>query len=379
VYLDNAATSWPKPPAVVQAIQAYFSNIGASPARSSYRQALQAEALVFETRERLARLINAPYPTQIILTSSATESLNLAIGGLLDPGDRVVTSVTEHNSVLRPLHRLERAGKIRVNYVPCNESGVLDLEQFHEALRTPPEMVVISHASNVVGVVQPLARIAELIDPERTLLLVDAAQSIGHVPIDVQALGAVLVAFSGHKGLYGPPGTGGLYIAPGIDPRPVMVGGTGVRSDLLIQPDVVPFKYESGTLNTPGIAGLGAALAFLLERGVGAVREHGDMLTKRFAAGLQRFESVRVYGNHATNEIVPIVSFNVDAIPPARLGYILDTRYDIQLRTGLHCAAMIHEFIGSSPDGTARVSFGYFNTAEEVDCLLESIAALVSQ
>ncbi len=371
MYLDNASTSWPKPPSVVAAISGYLESPGTNPSRSLYRSAVLGEEIVFSARVALARLIGAKYPTQIIFTANATEALNLALAGSLVEGDRVVTTVTEHNSVLRPLFRM--APGIDVAYVPCDATGMVDPRDAAAAMRPGTKVVAVNHASNVTGAVQSLACLAALAQKWGSLFLVDACQSTGLLDIDVEAMGIDLLAFSGHKGLYGPLGTGALYIRPGLDLTPLKVGGTGILSESLAQPEVLPAKYESGTINACGIAGLGEAARLALEAGVKSLREHVTPLVSRLRDGLARIDGVRVVGPSSPEARVGIVAFTMESQPPGRVGFLLDELYGIQVRTGLHCAAMIHKFLGTDPAGVVRVSLGKFNTMDEIDALIRAV------
>jgi len=371
IYFDNACTSFPKPPAVVGAIQEYFLNIGSSPGRSGHRLALDAARLVFEARESLSQLFRVPRSEQLVFTSSATDALNLAILGLLNEGDHVITPSMEHNSVMRPLNHLLRKGIIDVSIVPCSEEGHIDLDTLKGSIRKNTRLIAVNHASNVVGTIAPLEEIREISD--EIPFLVDAAQSAGTVPIDVEAMGIDLLAFTGHKSLYGPQGTGGLFVREGIDLKPLRLGGTGSNSESWDHPEFLPDKYECGTPNTPGIAGLGEGARFVLHEGVEKIRQHEMELTRSLLEGLEDIEGITVYGPRKPHEQTATVSINVKGKEASEVGYRLDSEFDIMTRVGLHCNPGTHKTIGTFPHGTVRLSMGYFNTKEEVGQVLEAL------
>ncbi len=373
IYLDNAATSWPKPPEVAEAMHEYLEQVGGSPGRSGHRMAIAAAHLLAEARESLAELLGADDPARIVFTKNATEALNLALLSLA-PGDHVVTTSVEHNSVLRPLRALESRG-VSVTLVPCSPDGLPDLDALESALRRRTALVVATHASNVLGALVPVERIARLAHEAGAPILVDAAQTAGAVPIDVAALDVDLLAFTGHKSLLGPPGTGGLWVREGIELRPLTRGGTGSASELELQPDFLPDALESGTQNIVGIAGLAAAVRFLSEIGVDAVQRHEQALAARFLAGAACIRGVTVYGPRAAERRIGLASFNLAGASPSDLGLILDRRFAIMARIGLHCAPRAHRTIGTYPDGAVRFAWSYFTTAEEIDAALAAVRA----
>ena len=374
IYFDNACTSFPKPPAVVDAIRDCFLNIGSSPGRSGHRLALEAGRLIFEARESLSRLFHISRSERIVFTYNATEALNVAIMGLLAEGDHVITPSMEHNSVMRPLKYLLSKGIIELTVVPCSEEGHIDLDGLKGSIKNNTRLIAINHASNVIGTIAPLEEIGGLCG--EIPFLVDAAQSAGAVPIDVEAMGIDLLAFTGHKSLYGPQGTGGLFVREGIDPRPLRRGGTGSKSESWDHPDFLPDKYECGTPNTPGIAGLGEGVRFVLNTGVDAIRQHEMMLTKSLLEGLGDIGGIAVYGPRDHREQTPTVSITVEGKEPSEVGYRLDREFDVMTRVGLHCNPGAHKTIGTFPDGTVRLSMGYFNTREEVDRVLEALRTI---
>ncbi len=378
IYLDNAATSWPKPPAVAEAMHEYLDEIGGSPGRSGHRMAIAAAHLLADARESVAELLRADDPARVVFTKNATEALNLALLSLTAPGDHVVTTSVEHNSVLRPLRALESRG-VSLTLVPCSPEGLPDLDALEAALRRRTALVVATHASNVLGALVPVERIARLAHEAGAPILVDAAQTAGAVPIDVAALDVDVLAFTGHKSLFGPPGTGGLWVREGIELRPLTRGGTGSASELELQPDFLPDALESGTQNVVGIAGLAAAVRFLSELGVDAVQRHEQELSARFLAGAAHIPGMTVYGPRAAARRIGLSSFNLAGASPSDLGLILDRRFAIMARIGLHCAPRAHRTIGTYPDGAVRFAWSYFTTAEEIDAALAALAAIAER
>lgn len=376
IYLDNAATSFPKPDQVYQAVADALQRIGVAPGRGNYRRGLEAARLVFSAREALAGMFGVADSSRIVFTHSATESLNLAVGGLLRPGDHVVTTTMEHNSLLRPLHRAAQAG-VEVTWVAGDRSGYVASRSIAAAIRPDTRLVALSHCSNVTGVIQPIEEIGPLARQAGALFLVDAAQSGGSLPIDVAAMMIDLLAVPGHKGLYGVQGTGFLYIAEGIELTPLLVGGAGAHSTGPEQPDTMPERFESGTLNTPGIAGLKAGVEFIVATGMATIRRKEQDLVAQILAGLREIPGVTVHGPDAAACRGSVVSFTVAGCDPAELGYRLDRDYDISVRTGLHCAFSAHETIGTFPAGTVRASPGYFNNAADVEDFLKALRAIV--
>ena len=346
-------------------------HVGANPGRSGHRLSAQAARIVFDTRQDLAELFGISDSRQIVFTSNATAGLNIALHGMLDPQDHVVTTSMEHNSVMRPLRHLARERGVRLTVVAADREGRVDPAAIREALEPKTRLVAINHGSNVVGCIQPIAEIKEAIG--KVPLLVDAAQTAGSYPFSIERDGIDLLAFSGHKSLLGPAGTGGLYVRPGLDLPPLVRGGTGSRSESDQQPDFLPDKYESGTLNTCGIAGLGASVRFILERGVETIHNHEMNLLDVFLERLRRIEGVVLYGPSSTEARLPTVSLNVEGKSPSQVGGLLDKRHDIMVRVGLHCAPDAHRTIGTFPDGTVRFSAGALNTTDEME---QAVAAV---
>jgi cysteine desulfurase family protein len=381
IYLDNAATSWPKPEAVYRAVEHYQRELGAAAGRSAYREAAEVERLVTDTRFRLAKLIGAPLGRPVIFTSNCTDALNLALHGLLRPGDHVVTTATEHNSVLRPLRYLETRLDIRVSLVPCNAAGIVDPQSIAAAIQSNTRLIAMTHASNVTGALQPIEDVGSIAVAHGIVFLVDAAQSIGHVPIDVQASNVHVLAAPGHKGLLGPLGTGFLYVAQSIEPQlqPLRQGGTGTRSESDVQPNTIPDGYEPGNLNVPGILGLRAGVGFVVERGLDEARRHEQALVGRLLDGLTSLSGVTVHGPANLDDRVGVVSVSVEGYDPQEVAVLLDTAHSIQVRSGLHCASRIHAELGTlEQGGTVRFSTGPFNTLAQMDLAVEALAAITT-
>lgn len=372
IYLDNAATSHPKPESVYQAVDHALREIGVSPGRGGYRRGLEANRILFEARETLAALFAIRDSSRVAFTANATEALNIAISGMLRPGDHAVTTTMEHNSVSRPLKAAENRGAT-VTRVPCDRCGRLAPSDLAAALRPETRLIVLSHCSNVTGTIQPIAEIGRLARQAGIALLVDAAQSAGIIPIDVEAMAIDLLAAPGHKGLLGPQGTGFLYIAAGLELTPLVVGGTGGHSIGDEQPTAMPARFESGTPNTPGIAGLRAGVEFILATGVETIRKRERLLVDRILAGLAEIGGITLYGPPPGEERGGIVSFTVESMDPSLIGFTLDHEYDIEVRTGLHCAPGAHRTIGTFPDGTVRVSPGWFTTEEDIATFLRAM------
>ena len=374
IYLDNAATSHPKPEEVYQRVDYVLRHASANPGRSGHRMAIDAERLIFEARESIARLFNIKHPDRIIFTPNATAALNLAIKGFLSPGEHCVTTSMEHNSVVRPLRFLAQAG-LEVDKAPVSPDGVLDPGAVAAIMKPNTKLVAITHASNVIGTVTPVKEVAAVAHAKGSALLLDAAQTAGALPIDVEALGLDLLACPGHKCLFGPQGTGFLYISPDIHLHPILFGGTGSRSDLERMPDFLPDRHEAGTLNTPGIAGLAAGVEFVVSTGVDRIRAHEVTLSRRLMDGLIAMEGVTVYGVKDAEARASVVSFNIAGMDPAEAGDLLDSEYGVAVRVGIHCAPDAHRAMGSYPKGAIRMSPGWFNTPEEID---EALSALMS-
>lgn len=373
IYLDNAASSFPKPPQVIAAMEECIRDYAANPGRGTHQLAMKASRVLFEARSKAAKLFGVKNCDNIAFTKNATEALNLAIKGLLQPGDHVITSTLEHNSVRRPLEHLHQAGVIELTYVSADAQGRFQAEAILPAIRENTRLIAITHGSNLTGTLLPIAEIGKIAQEHGIVLLVDVCQTAGVYPIDVEAMNIGLLAFTGHKSIYGPQGTGGLYIHPDLDLAPLMYGGSGGYSELIDMPPTRPDRYEAGTPNTVGFAGLLAGLTFLEETGLESIRAHEEALTTKLHQGLLAIPGVEVYGPPLGEARVPIVSFTIDGFESHEIGFILDKNYNICVRTGLHCAPLAHETVGSLEHGLVRVSIGYFNTEADIEALLQAV------
>ena len=378
IYLDNAATSFPKPECVYAAIDEFNRRLGAAAGRGSYRTGIAAADIVRRCRLNLARLFNAEGPDCFAFAFNGTDALNMALHGLLRPGDHVVTTEAEHNSVLRPLRALRDIG-VSVTVVECDQVGRIAADGVRAALRPETRLVAVTHASNVTGVVHPVAEIAEVAKTAGAHVLLDAAQTAGHVPIDLASVHIDLLACSGHKGLLGPLGTGLLYVRRGVEERlrSVRQGGTGTASEEDRHPSAMPELLEAGNLNLPAIAGLEAATGWLLENGVTRLRDHELDLTARLWQGLVRVPGVTLHGPDATADRVGVLSLTVDGWEPHDLAAVLDADFGVEARAGLHCAPLVHRRLGTEErGGTLRFSLGAFTTEADVDGAVDAIAAV---
>ena len=372
IYLDNAATSWPKPEAVYQVVDDYQRRLGAPAGRGAYSEAAETERIVSTCRKNVAQLVGASDSSRVIFTQNGTDSLNLAIHGWLRPGDHVVTTVCEHNSVLRPLRFLAAHRNVTTTYVRCDAQGFVDPDEICRAIQSSTRMIALIHASNVTGAIQPVEEVGRIAAERGIAYLVDAAQTLGHVPINVERIGCQMLAAPGHKGLLGPLGTGVLYIAPGVEDRllPIRQGGTGTRSDEDTQPTSLPDRYESGNLNVPGIAGLGAGVSQILSWGISTIEKQARELTSRL---LCEMNGCTFYGPPTASQRAGIVSLNLAGYDPQELASLLDAQWSIQTRAGLHCAPRMHAALGTAPSGTLRLSVGMFNTAEQIDRVIAAL------
>lgn len=373
IYLDNAATSWPKPKSVIDAMVECMEMYGANPGRGSHRMSVQASRILFETRVNLSKLFAIRNPNDISFALNTTAALNLAIRGFVKQGDHVILTSVEHNSVRRPIEYLRRTNKVDITYIAADQQGNVTPKQVEEAIRPNTSLVVVNHSSNLLGTILPVAEIGEICRKHRVKLLVDAAQSAGTLPINVEEMSIDMLAFPGHKGLFGPQGTGGLYVHPSIDLEPVMLGGTGSQSESIEQPNVRPDKYESGTQNTVGIAGLNAGLIYIQNEGVENIHNKEWLLTQRLLEGLLQIDKVITYGPPPGSNRTAIVAFNVQGIESAKVAYMLDRHYDIAVRAGYHCTPLAHETAGTSEWGAVRASPGYFTTEDEIDALIAAV------
>jgi cysteine desulfurase/selenocysteine lyase len=380
IYFDNAATSWPKPPGVSSAMVQFLDEVGANPGRSGHRLSVEAARIVYRAREAVAELFGAPDPLRVVFGQNVTEALNLALRGLLRRGDHVITSSMEHNSMMRPLRALQRRG-VELTVVPCSVEGCLDSADVEAAIRPNTTMVALNHGSNVVGTLLPVAEVGAICRRRDLLFLVDVAQTGGAVPIDMQAEAIDLLAFTGHKSLYGPMGTGGLIVGQRVDAarmEPLKRGGTGSRSEHEEQPEFLPDMCESGTPNAVGLAGLEAGVRWVLDCGVGAIRSHEVEIAQRLIGGLSAISGVTVYGPQDAELQTATISFNVFGMQPSDVGLRLDEEYGIMCRVGLHCAPAAHKTLGTFPVGTVRFGLGALNTAAQVERALAAVEILAA-
>jgi len=381
IYFDNPATSWPKPPQVKEAMVKFMEEVGANPGRSGHSLSIEAARIVYETREALSVLFHVRDSSRIVFTLNATESINLALKGLLRPKDHVITSNMEHNSVMRPLRDLEKKG-IELTIVPCFGDGTLDPKEVEKKIQSTTRMIVLNHASNVTGTLLPIIAVGEIARAHNLLFLVDAAQTAGAYPIDVEKDGIDLLAFTGHKSLYGPQGTGGLVIGERIDENemiPLKQGGTGSRSEFEEQPDFLPDRFESGTPNGVGIAGLLAGIQFVLDKGVEHIRQNEMTLIEKLIMGLKKIPRVKLYGPERQEDRMATLSFNFAHLSPSNGALRLEKEFSILCRPGLHCAPAAHRTIGTSPEGTIRFGLGAFNSEEEVETAIRAVSLISKQ
>ena len=381
IYLDNAATSFPKPPGTVRAVYDFLVNTGANPGRSGHEMSISAARIVYETRDLINTFFNGPDPLRVVFTHNATYALNMALKGMLSPGCRVVTTSIEHNAVMRPLRSLEKKG-VMVKTVLCRHDGTLEPADIEKALTQKTDMIVMSAASNVTGAVMPVREVGKIAHNRCIPFLVDAAQAGGAVEIDMEFDYIDMLAFTGHKSLYGPPGTGGIIFGKDIDVSkidPLIEGGTGSNSDTEYQPSVMPDRFESGTPNAAGIAGLKAGVEWVIEKGRENILKREQHLASILIEGLSSIRGVTVYGPSDINERTGVVSFTMDGIEVSDIGGILDTEYGIMTRVGLHCAPSAHKTTDTFPSGTVRMSIGAFTEEPEIDKAVAAVRAIAKR
>lgn len=382
IYFDNAATSFPKPPQVADAVMNYLCNIGANPGRSGHKMAVEAGKIVFNGRRALAGFFGLSNPMHVIFTSCATDALNMAIRGVLRDGDHVITSSMEHNSTIRPLHEMQKRNEIELSIVHADSTGQIDPADIRKAINSKTKAIVINHASNVNGCLQPIREIGAICREHNIIFIVDAAQSAGIIPIDIKADNIDLLAVPGHKSLYGPTGTGALMLNESFDfttIRPLRCGGTGSLSDSINQPDFLPDMLESGTLNVAGIAGLNAGIAHLVSIGSEAILAHKRQLQNHF---ISRAESEIPAFRHVTNTRsipVGVVSFVLEGKSVSESSQILSSQYNIMCRQGLHCAPLAHQTLQTFPEGTLRFGLSIYNTKEEIDIAIDALKKIAHE
>jgi cysteine desulfurase/selenocysteine lyase len=378
IYLDNAATVYPKPPEILDAALDLFKRFGVNPGRSGYDLCLVGGDLIRTTREELTRFFGGSDPDRLCFAYNASDALNILIQGLVGPGDHVVSTVVEHNSVIRPLNHLRRDGGIAVDYVPTGSDGRVDPREVARHIRPETKLVVVNHGSNVIGTIQPVGEIGRICREREVRFVVDAAQTAGVVPIDVGEMKIDAVAFTGHKSLLAPTGIGGVYVAEGVEVRPTRFGGTGVRSAHPYHLDEYPYRLEVGTPNVLGVLGLHQAQRYITERGIDAIYRHEMELFSTLQDGLVDIDGVTLHGTMRLTERLPVLSLTVENWDPADVGILLDGDHNIACRTGLQCAPLIHDRMGTSPRGTVRLSIGPANTAEDVEAAVRAVGEIAA-
>lgn len=372
IYLDNAATTFPKPECVYDAISDCMKNFCANPGRSGHKMAMESARVVEDARDSVAKLFNIKNPMDVVFTFNATDSLNLAIKGFLEKGDHVITTTMEHNSVLRPIMELEKIG-VEHSFVEADEEGFVNPEDIESSIKENTKLIVTTHASNVVGTLVDIEKIGEIAKKHGIVYLVDASQTAGVYDIDVEKLNIDMLAMPGHKCLLGPQGTGVLYVNSRIRLKSQREGGTGSKSSEIIQPDLYPDKYESGTHNTPGLAGLGSGVEFILSEGIEKIKKHEEELVSYFIDNIKDINGVKIYGPKDAKKRAAVVALNIGDLDSGEVTFRLDREFDIATRSGIHCAPLAHKTIGTIVQGAVRFSFGYFNTKDDVDKAIYAI------
>jgi len=372
IYLDNAATVYPKPREVLDKMTQLYSIYGVNPGRSGYDLCIFGGDLVETTRQELTRFFGGTDPQRLVFAYNASDGLNILIQGLVEPGDHVVSTVVEHNSVIRPLNHLQAQKIISVDYVPTNDEGYVEPDEVRRALRKETRLVVVNHGSNVIGTVQPVAEIGRICRERGILFVIDVAQTAGVVPIDMQAMCVDALAFTGHKSLLGPTGIGGCCVGEGVTVKPTRYGGTGVRSAHPFHLEEYPYRLEVGTVNVLGVVGLHLAQQYLAEKGVDAIYRHEMELFSRLQAGLMEIDRLTLHGSTSLENRLPVLSFTVEGRDPSDVGTLLDVDHNIATRTGLQCAPLIHERMGTAPRGTVRMSIGPATTGADIDAAIEA-------
>ncbi len=375
IYLDNAATTFPKPECVYVAVDHYNRYLGANPGRGSNQKTLKAGSILLDTREALSRLFNISDSSRIAFTLNITESLNTGLKGILKPGDHVITTSMEHNAVARPLFVLEKQG-VEWTKVQCSSDGSLDPENIRKAIKANTRLICILHASNLTGTIMPISEVGRIARDNGIIFMVDSAQTAGLLKLDVEADNIDILTFTGHKGLLGLQGTGGIYIKQGIDVKPLKQGGTGSLSEYLEQPDIMPDILESGTLNTPGLAGLMAGINYIMDMGIRKIREHEQKLTTMLIEGLKEITGVKVYGPCDAKKQTAVIAFNIDGMDCGDISMNLDYEYGITTRSGLHCTPLAHTTIGTLEKGACRLSPGIFNTEDDINRVIRAVYAI---
>lgn len=379
IYLDNAATTFPKPEIVYKTMDTFYRTLGANPGRSGHRMAVAAEKEIEDTRTVVARLFGIRNSMRLILTFNATDAINMGIKGFLKPGDHAITTFLEHNAVSRALHGLEKRGIITITKVRNSPDGFINPVDIKKAITSKTRFIIMAHAPNVLGTIQPIRDIGRIAREDNCIFMVDAAQTAGVCEIDVDECFIDMIAFTGHKGPLGPTGTGGLYVGERLTLDPWREGGTGFEAASLTQPEELPFKLESGTPNTVGIAGLRAGIEFVLSKKISTIRAHEQHLTSKLMRAFQHDQRFTLYGTTDITKKVGILSMNVKGFKPQEVGGILDQTFNIAVRPGLHCAPFAHQMIGTFPDGTIRISPGCFNTEDDIDQLITALTKIADE
>lgn len=378
IYMDNAATTFPKPEAVYQAVDFFNRHMGGNPGRGSNKATLQAGSLLIDCRDALADLFNIVDSSNIAFTVNITEAINLAIKGILKPGDHVISSSMEHNAIARPLQVMTQQNGVEWTVVPCGGDGSLDPEELRKAIQPNTKMICILHASNLTGTLMPVEEVGKIAREHNLLFVLDTAQTAGVIPIDVEKQSIDLLTFTGHKGLLGPQGTGGIYVRPGLNISPLKQGGTGSLSEYLEHPSFMPDLLESGTHNTPGIAGLLAGLNFIKENGLEKIRTHEQELCERLMKGLKEIPGVVIYGPADSKKRTAVVAFNINNMDCGEVSTQLDYKYGVVTRSGLHCAPLAHKTIGTFESGSCRLSPGFFSSMEDVNIVIKAVHEISS-
>ena len=378
-YLDNAATTFPKPEVVYKTMDTFYRTLGANPGRSGHKMAVAAEKEIEDTRAVVTKLFGIKNSNRFVFTFNATDAINMGIKGLLKPGDHAITTYLEHNAVSRALNGLERRNIITVTKVRNSQVGFIDPNDIKNTITSQTRLIVMAHAPNVIGTIQPIQEIGRIAREKNVIFMIDAAQTAGVCEIDVNQSFIDMLAFTGHKGPLGPTGTGGLYVGERVNLEPWREGGTGFEPASLSQPEELPFKLESGTPNTVGIAGLRAGVEYVLSRGIQTIRKHEQKLTGKLINALKDDPRFILYGTTDISKKVGILSINIKGYKPAEVGAILDQSFDIAVRPGLHCAPFAHQVLGTFPDGTIRISPGFFNTEADIDQLITVLDKIASE
>ncbi|MBO8158191.1 MAG: aminotransferase class V-fold PLP-dependent enzyme [Thermosyntropha sp.] len=378
IYMDNAATTYPKPEAVYEAVDYFNRFLGANPGRGSNQQTLRAGSVLLEAREKIAQLFNITESSQIAFTLNITDALNTALRGILKPGDHIITTSMEHNAVARPVFALAEEG-IEWTTVSCFSDGSLDPKKIVEAIKPNTKVICMLHASNLTGTIMPIAEVGKIAREHGIIFIVDTAQTAGVLSIDVEKQFIDVLTFTGHKGLLGPQGTGGIYVRPDIEIKPLRYGGTGSLSEYLEQPDIMPDLLESGTPNTPGIAGLLAGVQFILETGIENIRKHEQKLMDMLLCGLKEVPGIEIYGPLNVKKQTAVLAFNIKDIDCGDVSLVLDHEYGIITRAGMHCAPLAHKTIGTFEKGACRLSPGFFTTEEEIEKVIKAVHEIARQ